>query len=68
MGKKKRNKVKKQCSRENDLLFESDEYYYFIAGYTSGGAAYGITWEEAIADGLVEREEQEEGNDDELPF
>lgn len=43
MGKKKRNKVKKQCSRENDLLFESDEYYYFIAGYTSGGAAYGIT-------------------------
>nr|WP_307989746.1 hypothetical protein [uncultured Niameybacter sp.] len=68
MGKKKRNKVKKQPDWENDLLFESDENYYFIAGVTSGGAAYGITWEEAIAEGLVEREEQQDGNDDELPF
>ena len=25
---------------------ESNEYFSYIAGYTSGGAAYGLTWEE----------------------
>jgi hypothetical protein len=25
---------------------ESDEHFAYIAGYTSGGAPYGITWEE----------------------
>ncbi len=24
----------------------SNEYFYYIAGYTSGGAPFGITWEE----------------------
>jgi hypothetical protein len=28
------------------LPIESNEYFSFIAGYTSGGAAYGLTWEE----------------------
>ncbi len=32
----------------------SDENFYFIAGYTSGGAPYGITWEQAKTDGLLE--------------
>lgn len=68
MGKKKRNKAKKQSDWENDSRIESDENFYFIAGYTSGGVTYGITWEEAIADGLVERKAYEQGNDDELPF
>lgn len=68
MGKKKRNKAKKQSDWENDSRIESDEKFYFIAGYTSGGAAYGITWEGAIADGLVERKAYEQGNDDKLPF
>ena len=27
-------------------MFESDDTFAFIAGYTSGGFAYGITWEE----------------------
>ena len=37
-----------------------DSDYYFIAGYTSGGVPYGITWEE------YEREykEDEDGNQD----
>ncbi len=26
---------------------ESDDHHAYIAGYTSGGAAYGITWEQA---------------------
>lgn len=25
---------------------EQDETFYYIAGYTSGGAPYGVTWEE----------------------
>ena len=33
---------------------ESDEYFYYIAGYTFNGVPFGITWEEAIEDGLVE--------------
>ena len=31
---------------------DSDEHYYFVAGHTSSGFAYGITWEQAEADGL----------------
>jgi len=27
-------------------LIESDDTFAYIAGYTSGGAPYGITWEE----------------------
>ena len=34
-----------------------DENFFFIAGYTPGGAPYGVTWEEARRDGLVEDNE-----------
>ena len=27
-----------------------DENFFFIAGYTSGGVPYGLTWEEALED------------------
>ena len=37
---------KKQPEPELTLL-EQDEDFHFIADYTSGGAPYGITWEEA---------------------
>ena|SRR3990167_7390714 len=30
-----------------DSLIDLDEYFYFIAAYTSGGFPYGTTWEEA---------------------
>ncbi|WP_243126948.1 hypothetical protein [Anaerotruncus sp. 1XD22-93] len=29
-----------------DRFPDSDDRFYFIAGYTSGGAPYGVTWEE----------------------
>ena len=50
-----------------------DENFYFIAGYTPGGAPYGITWEEAeeFEAGEMETEQQElntERLDKELPF
>lgn len=25
---------------------DKDDTFYYIAGYTSGGAPYGVTWEE----------------------
>ncbi|MFA9376534.1 MAG: hypothetical protein ACERKZ_07250 [Lachnotalea sp.] len=53
---------------------DSDEVFAFIAGYTSGGVPYGITWEE-----MQRIEELEEADsksceivgspiDEELPF
>lgn len=44
------NKEKKEACSET--LFNSDHHFYYIVGYTSGGFAYGITWEEAEASGL----------------
>ena len=35
---------------------DSDENFYYIAGYTSGGAPYGITWEQAEAEGLLNKD------------
>lgn len=46
---------------------ESDEYFYYIAGYTSNGVPFGITWEEAIEDGLVERDSLTDEIED-IPF
>lgn len=51
------DRQKKKAAKKQALdysLFDSDEHYYFIAGYTSGGFAYGITWEEAERDNLIE--------------
>lgn len=41
-------KVKNLIRKENDEteLFDSDENFSFIAGYTSGGAPFGISWDE----------------------
>jgi len=41
----RRRELKKEKELET-LYPESDENFYYIAGYTSGGAPYGITWEE----------------------
>lgn len=32
------------------LQLDQDENFYFIVGYTDGGASYGITWEEHEAE------------------
>ena len=44
-------KAKRRADRsvENssvDLSTHSDDNFFFIAGYTSGGAPYGVTWQE----------------------
>lgn len=41
---RKRKKAKK-AAQEPELL-EQDDRFFYIAGYTSGGAPYGVTWEE----------------------
>lgn len=37
----------KQVSEQ--IAPESDEHFAYIAGYTAGGAPYGVTWEEMDA-------------------
>ena len=71
----KKNKHKrKRKKRQEDLYgeeFGQDENFFFIAGFTGGGAAFGITWEEAYADGLVDEDEVAETGgieDESLPF
>ena len=61
MGKKRKQGRKKKHEFSEEPLIEQDEYFYFIAGYTSGGAPYGITWEDARKNGLLD-EEVEDGD------
>lgn len=67
---KKRKAAKKQ--KDNDLFGEeSDETFAFIAGYTSGGAPFGVTWKEweHEEDNLVSTKETVPNIDDnDLPF
>ena len=45
--KKKRIREQKKKQKENPVFYEDqDDTFYYIAGYTSGGAPYGVTWEE----------------------
>lgn len=51
----KSNQLKSQYKKQEDILdslIDSDETFYYIAGYTHGGVPYGITWDEAIENGL----------------
>ena len=40
---KRKKKVRDNLNKEEIL---QDDRFFFIAGYTSGGAPYGVTWEE----------------------
>lgn len=62
---KEKRKREKELQRQDDMLEYSDETFYFIAGYTSNGVPYGLTWDELQHESEVFRE----GNDsEELPF
>lgn len=54
MGKKKSSRKKRQRYSEP----EQDDTYYFIAGFTSWGFPYGVTWEQAYEDGIMEEEDR----------
>ena len=47
--KKQQRRAKRKKEARNNLSKEEilqDDRFFFIAGYTSGGAPYGVTWEE----------------------
>lgn len=44
--KRRQEREKKQLQAFYDSFPASDSRFYYIAGYTSGGAPYGVTWEE----------------------
>lgn len=72
--KHKNQKQPKKLSKRADSceVIEQDENYYFIAGYTSGGAPYGITWEEYEKNMKHSMEEHNKehrvDDEEELPF
>ena len=43
------NEIKKkklEVQNQSLINMDQDDTFYYIAGYTSGGAPYGVTWEE----------------------
>ena len=49
-GSRRAKELKKQQRAEAAYLEDYiDEGFYFVAGYTSGGAPYGLTWEQMDA-------------------
>ena len=46
-AKRKMIREQKRMKKDNPVFHEDqDDTFYYIAGYTSGGAPYGVTWEE----------------------
>lgn len=42
---------------KEEIDYDQDENFYFIAGYISNSIPYGITWEQAEEEGLIEPEQ-----------
>lgn len=75
--KAEKRKQQKEQEKEAFLWEESDETFAYIAGYTSGGAPYGVTWEEwddlddgGSTGGNNHKKDDNEPNiaDEDLPF
>lgn len=45
-ARKRRKQRKVELERQVQEVPEQDDNFFFIAGYTSGGAPYGVTWAE----------------------
>ena len=75
---RKAKELRRQLDKEKRMVEahpDSDDTFYYIAGYTSGGAPYGVTWEEYKMNNYeteddVSTEETELfiGKDDDIPF
>ncbi|CZQ84860.1 hypothetical protein SAMN05216375_11949 [Trichococcus ilyis] len=64
---KQSNKNRKRMKEKEIVEYGSDENFFFIVDYTPGGTPYGITWEQAAEDGLLDSEETNEPDQD-FPF
>lgn len=51
-NKEKMKSRKMKYDEETDI--DHDDAFYFIAGYTSSGFPYGVTWEQLDKDGILE--------------
>jgi len=67
--------VKRKMKYDEAIDHDSDGNFYFIAGYTSCGFPYGVTWEQSDEDGVLEgsgrlgcMKTKEESDEDDLPF
>lgn len=66
MSKKKKRYGKKHYDKnythsdDEYEVIEQDDDFYFIAGYTPGGVPFGVSWDEAEDDGLIDPETGEE--------
>lgn len=49
-------RLKKQ-QNSADKWADSDDTFFFIAGYTSGGAPYGVTWEEMVLEPYEDKDD-----------
>ena len=48
-AKRKKIREQKRIQKDNPVFHEDqDDTFYYIAGYTTGGAPYGVTWEEMV--------------------
>lgn len=79
---KKRKKKRDTTAVYEDLYSDMDGTFAFIAGYTSGGAPYGVTWEQVginldlpfnekirlYRESLTAQDEMQLEEVDELPF
>ncbi|HJB23406.1 MAG TPA: hypothetical protein H9946_04570 [Candidatus Jeotgalibaca pullicola] len=64
---KKRKKNKRKNSKL-EFNSESNEDFFFIAGYTSWGFPYGTSWEEAEEQRILEEENDCERKKLDYPF
>lgn len=71
MNRKKCPSEKSHQKKNANVYERYEEGFYFIAGYTSAGHPYGLTFEEADEQGLYELETEQlnkEIDDEEMPF
>lgn len=58
LERRRREKEKKEQNRLAELYDDCDDRFAFIAGYTGGGAAYGLQWEDVGIDPTLPFEEK----------
>lgn len=68
---KSKKKKRRKHKYEEETLWECDGNFAMIMGYTSGGAPYGVTWEEfeeMNKEDFVVSKDDIVVNDEDLPF